>query len=98
MGLFGPSQPEKMRRTALEAFPNLDWKMDIDWSTGSKVHQLRGALNEAKTDTDNMALARDVWQVLTKKYRLHPDDGFDGLLNVSVTSPGGAIQSTGING
>lgn len=98
MGLFGPSQPEKIRRSALEAFPNADWKMDIDWSTGSKLHKLLGSLTEQKTDTENMQLARDVWKVLTQKYRLNPDDGFDGLLDVSIVSPGCAVQSCGISG
>lgn len=98
MGLFGPSQQEKIRRAAVQAFPNAEWKMDIDWSTGSKLHKLHGALGQQHTDGENMQLARDVWQLLTKQYRLHPDDGYDGLLDVSVASPGGAVQSTGING
>jgi hypothetical protein len=98
MGLFGPSQQEKMRRTASEAFPNAAWQMDVDWSSGSKLHKLHGSLTDHQPDTDNMQLARDVWKVLTKKYRLHPDDAFDGLLDVSVQSPGGAVQSTGIGG
>lgn len=98
MGLFGPSQQEKIRRTAAEAYPGADWKMDIDWSTGSKLHRLHGSVADQKSDTENMQVARDVWQVLTQKYRLHPDDGFDGLLDVSVASPGCAAQSTGISG
>jgi len=98
MGLFGPSQPEKIRRTAADAFPQADWKMDVDWSSGSKLHELRGSLTEQRTEAESLQLARDVWLVVTKKFRLNPDDGFDGLLNVSIASPGCGDQSTGIQG
>lgn len=98
MGLFGPSQQEKIRRTALEAYPDASWKMDIDWSTGAKLHKLHGSPNVQQTDAESMQVARDVWQALTKKYRLHPDDAYDGLLDVSIKSPGGTLQSTGTDG
>lgn len=98
MGLFGPSQPEKIRRTAAEAFPQADWNMEVDWSSGSKLHKLTGAVAESRTETEAMDMAKSAWKVVTKKFRLHPDDGFDGLLDVRVTSPGCCDQSTGING
>ena len=97
MGLFGPS-PEKIRRTAEQAFPEADWKIDIDWSTGSKLHQLRGSLREGRTDSEMMKMAHEVWTTITKVYRLNPDDGRHGLLNVCVASTGGPDQSTGTQG
>jgi len=98
MGLFGPSQPEKIRRSASEAFPQADWKVDVDWSSGSKLHNLRGSRSAQHTEAENLQLARDVWLAVTRKFRLHPDDAFDGLLNVSVASPGCCDQSTGTLG
>lgn len=98
MGLFGPSLAEKIRRSAADTFPQADWKIDVDWSTGAKLHQLRGALGEQKTDADTLKFAHDVWDSVTGKYRLKPEDGRDGLLDVFVSSAGGAVQSTGTQG
>ena len=98
MGLFGPSLTEKIRRSAAEAFPQAEWKIDVDWSTGEKLHQLRGSLNDQRTDDDTLQFAKDVWAAVTKKFRLSPDDGADGLLKVFVTSTGGSVQCTGVAG
>ena len=97
MGLFGPS-PEKIRRAAAAEFPQADWQINVDWSSGSKLHQLRGALAEGRTEAEAMQYARNVWISLTTKYRMNPDDGRDGLLDVSISSPGVAAQSTGTAG
>lgn len=98
MGLFGPSLDEKIRRSAAAALPQADWRVDVDWSTGSKLHQLHGALNEAHTDEQALQYARDVWRAVAKDFRIAPDDGRDGLLDVRISTPGGAVQATGING
>ena len=97
MGLFGPS-PEKIRRSAADAFPNVDWKMDVDWSTGAKLHQLNGTMAESRSDADTMAFARTVWASVASEYRLSPDDGRDGLLDVSISCAGCSTQRTGVDG
>ena len=98
MGLFGPSLTEKIRRSAAAAYPQADWKVDVDWSTGSKLHQLRGSVTEQRTEAESLEIAKNVWAALTEQYRLSPDDGRDGLLDVFVTSAGGAMQCSGTNG
>ncbi len=98
MGLFGPSLTEKICRTAATTVPAAEWKVDVDWSTGSKLHQLRGTLAEQHTDAETMQYARDVWSAVTKEYRLNPEDQRDGLLDVRMTSVGGIEQCTGVNG
>jgi len=98
MGLFGPSMSEKIRRKAATAFPQANWEMAVDWSTGSKLHKLHGSLSENNTEAQNMQFARDVWTAICAEYRLHPDDGRDGLLDVSVASPGRSVQRTGVQG
>ena len=98
MGLFGPSLNEKIRRSAAEAYPQADWKIDVDWTTGEKLHQLKGSLAEPRDDADTLRIAKDVWAAVTKKFRLTPDDGADGLLDVFVTSASGSVQCSGIAG
>ena len=98
MGLFGPSLTEKIRRSASVALPQADWRIDVDWSGGAKLHQLRGSLKDQHTDAETMQYARNVWSAVTKDFRLAPDDQRDGLLDVGVSSAGGAEQRTGING
>ena len=98
MGLFGPSLTEKIRRSAATALPQAEWNVVVDWRSGSKLHQLLGALNEAHSDAETMQFARDVWRAITKDYRLSPADQRDGLLDVGVTSAGGAEQLSGVNG
>lgn len=98
MGIFGPSLTEKIRRSAVAALPEAAWTIDVDWSTGAKLHRLHGTLNEAHTEAETMQSARDVWAAITSKYRLNPADGRDGLLDVGLTSVGGVEQLTGVNG
>jgi len=98
MGLFGPNLAEKIRRSAAAAYPQAEWKMDVDWNTGSKLHQLHGTLAEQRTDDETMSFAHEVWKNLTGQYRLNPEDGRDGLLDVFISAGGGAELSTGING
>jgi hypothetical protein len=98
MGLYGPSLTEKIRHSAATTLQQAEWKIDVDWSTGSKLHKLRGTVKEQHSDAETMQLARNVWGALTKEYRLDPKDGRDGLLDVYVTSASGAVQSTGVNG
>jgi hypothetical protein len=98
MGLFGPSLSEKIRRSAASALPEADWRIDVDWSTGAKLHRLHGLLAEQRPDAESMALARSVWQAVAKDHRLDPSDAKDGLLTVGVVSGGGSEQSTGIHG
>jgi hypothetical protein len=97
MGLFGPS-PEKIRRTAVQEFPNVDWQMNVDWSSGAKLHQLHGALPEDRTAPETMEFAHEVWSVVAGEYGLHPKDGRNGLLDVSVSSTCCDAQRTGTNG
>lgn len=98
MGLFGPSLTEKIRRSASDAFPQANWKVDVDWSSGAKLHQLKGSLGEPRSDAETLQFAKDVWAAVTKQFRLSPDDGEDGLLDVFVSSAGGAVQCTGVAG
>jgi hypothetical protein len=98
MGLFGPSLNEKIRRSAAAALPAANWRLDVDWSNGTKLHRLHGSLDQVHSDAETMQYARDVWRAVTKDYRLDPSDGRDGLLDVSVTSTGGTEQWTGIHG
>jgi hypothetical protein len=98
MGLFGPSLNEKIRRSAATAFPQAEWRSEVDWSTGAQLHKLHGAIKDTHTDEQTMQYAHDVWANLTKQFRLHPDDGRDGLLDIGMTSAGGAEQRTGVNG
>lgn len=98
MGLFGPSLNEKIRRVAAATAPQAQWTIDVDWSSGSKLHLLHGVTAEAHTDAEALQLARGVWNAVTEKFRVKPDDGQDGLLDVGVAVAGGAEQRTGING
>lgn len=98
MGLFGPSLAEKIRRSAAAALPQADWQVAVDWSTGSKLHQLSGSLKDEHTEAETMQFARDVWRAVAGAFHVAPDDGRDGLLDVCVSSAGGGEQRTGING
>jgi hypothetical protein len=98
MGLFGPSLTEKIRRSAAVALPEADWRINVDWSGGAKLHQLHGSVPAQHTDEESLRLARSVWTAVVKDFRLKPDDQRDGLLDVGVTSTGGTEQRTGING
>ncbi|HET6351313.1 MAG TPA: hypothetical protein VFG89_04170 [Coriobacteriia bacterium] len=98
MGLFGPSLTERIRRSAAKALPQATWTIDVDWSTGVKLHQLHGTLPEQHTDSETMQYAKDVWTSLVGSFRLDPKDGHDGLVDVGVTSLGGVEQLSGVNG
>ncbi len=98
MGLFGPSLTEKIRRSAAVALPEATWAIEVDWSTGAKLHRLHGTMPDAHTDPETMQYARDVWTSVVSSFRLNPEDGRDGLLDVGLTSLGGAEQLTGIHG
>ena len=89
---------EKIRRSATAALPGAEWQVDVDWSTGAKLHQLNGSLNTSHTDAETLQFARDVWSAVAKDYRLDPDDARDGLLDVGLTSAGGVQQRTGVHG
>lgn len=98
MGLFGPSA-EKIRRTAADAYPNVTWQMNIDWTSGGeRLHKLNGTWSEDRDATETMQLARDAWKTVTGAYHLDPSDARHGLLDVSVSSGGCETQSTGVNG
>ncbi len=98
MGIFGPSLAEKIRRSATATLPQATWKVEIDWSTGQKLHRLQGSMSEQHTDADTMQYARNVWSAVVKDFRLAPDDARDGLLDVSLSSAGGAAQCSGVAG
>lgn len=98
MGLFGPSMNEKIRRSASAALPQAEWQVDVDWSTGSKLHRLSGSLPTEHSDAETMQYARDVWRAVAKDYRVNPDDARDGLLDVRLSSAGRAPQCTGVSG
>lgn len=98
MGLFKPSLKEKIRRSAQAALPEAEWVIDVDWDSGECLHCLHGTLADERTDEEAMRLAQGVWTALIADYRLHPDDGYDGLLDVGLMSAGGTEQRTGIHG
>lgn len=98
MGLFKPSLKEKIRRSAAIELPEAEWVIDVDWDSGECLHCLHGTLREKHTDAEAMQLAHRVWTALIADYRLHPEDGYDGLLDVGLMSVGGIEQRTGIHG
>lgn len=98
MGIFGPSLTEKIRRSAAAALPQATWTVDVDWSTGEKLHKLHGSLPQAHTESETKQFARDVWAAVVSQFRLDPKDGRDGLLDVGVKSIEGPEQFSGVNG